>query len=250
MPLPRSTSSSVAPSTTTTLATTTTAVLSKFPSIINAAMATVQPRPPGLEAPDVLPATPGAVSAEVVPLAGTYSITLIATPTEEPVNSPQLAAAAADPSSDLGTFSVTASASAADAQADLHRNQQEDLEPCSGPSTPLALHAQAATTCTTAQGPVVNWALGTWAVQVADLGGTSVPTSTATDVANWLASHVFPQAASGVVSVSVPGPDQAGNAATTTVVWDLGTDVYQVDARRQPSAALELASSMRPWPSG
>jgi hypothetical protein len=213
-------------------------------------METMQPRPAGLEAPEVLPSAPAAVSAEASGLGGTYSVTLIATPTEEPVNSPQLASAAGNPASDLGTFSTIASTSTADASRFLRSSRAQDIATCAGPSTPVRLGGTvAATACPSAQGPVLNWDVGAWKVQVQRVGGSKDANAQATILARWLATHALPAAADGgLVSVSVPGTPEAGSSVSSIVLWDHGANVYQTSAPGNELAALDLAISLKPWP--
>jgi hypothetical protein len=250
---PTTTTSSTTKAVTTTAATTTTAPTqpspSHFPSVVNEAMEALQPPPAGMEAPVKLPAAPAAISAEATKgLDGSYSVTLVATPTPLPVNSPQLAPAAAKPSSELGTFSTTPVASVAAAASYLASTAREDLATCAGQKTPLSLAGTMATTCATAQGPAVNWTIGVWKVQVLDDGGASAPVEVASAVASYLRSNALPPAAEGLVSVAVPGSPDAGMSTTSIVVWYTARDVYQVSAPGDALAALRLASSMRPWP--
>lgn len=203
-----------------------------------------------MEAPNALPSTHLSVSAEATKsLDGSYAVTLIATSSPEPVNSPNLGPSAADPSSDLGTFSTTPVASSGSAASYL----QSALTSCAGPKVPVTLTGNAgtsATSCSTAQGPVVSWSTGSWKVVVVDEGGTTVPSSEAAALASWLTSHSLPKASQGAVSVTVPGTPQAGPAITSAVIWYLGDDVYQVSTSGSEMAALYLAASMRPWPGG
>ena len=243
-----SSTTTTAASTTTTSSTSTTTAPSRFPPIVNQAMEALQPPPSGMEAPATLPATTaGAISAEAnKSLDGSYSVTLIATPKPEPVNSPDLGPAAANPSSDLGTFSTTPVDSTKAAASYLG----SALTGCAGPQKPLSLPGTAATTCSTAQGPAVGWNTGTWKVQVLDQGGTATPTPQAAKLASWLAGHRLPQATQGVVTVTVPGGPQAGTAVTSAVIWYAGHDVYQVSAPGRELAALDLAAAMEHWPGG
>ncbi|MCL6091977.1 MAG: hypothetical protein M1435_03395, partial [Actinobacteria bacterium] len=221
---------------------------SGFPTIVNQAMQVLQPPASGMEAPKTLPPTNASVSAEAnKSLDGSYSVTLIATASPEPVNSPDLGPAAANPSSDLGTFSTTPVASGGAAATYL----QSALSNCDGHEQPVRLTGTAsttATTCSTAQGPAVVWDVGSWKVQVLDEGGTAVPSAQAAMLAGWLAAHSLPKANRGVVAITVPGSPQAGTATTSAVIWYLGADIYQVSAPRGELAALDLAASMRPWP--
>jgi hypothetical protein len=211
-------------------------------------MQVLQPPASGMEAPKTLPPTNASVSAEAnKSLDGSYSVTLIATANPEPVNSPDLGPAAANPSSDLGTFSTTPVSSGGAASNYL----QSALSGCDGHEQPLRLTGTAsttATTCSTSQGPAVVWDVGTWKVQVLDEGGTAVPSSEAATLADWLAAHSLPTARQGVVTITVPGSPQAGTTTTSAVIWYLGADIYQVSAPGGELAALDLAASMRPWP--
>lgn len=257
------------PSTTTSLAPTTTAAppassslpaptsttlappSSGFPPVVNQAMEALQPPPSGMQAPDELPATAGAVSAEATKgLDGSYSVTLVATPRQLPVNSPALGSASANPRSLLGTFSTTPVASTAAATSYLETTAQQDLASCSGPKATVSLTGTAATACSTSSGAAISWALGPWKVQVLDEGGSTEPTSQADVLASWLASHSLPAAAQGVVSVSLPASTAVGTSVTSEVIWYYGRDVYQVSAPGSVLAAVELAASMRPWPGG
>ncbi|MGH9105996.1 MAG: hypothetical protein ACRDZX_09195 [Acidimicrobiales bacterium] len=213
-------------------------------------METMQPRPSGAEAPDVLPAAPAAVSAEATGLGGTYSVTLIATATQEPVNSPQLGSAARNPASELGTFSTTPTASSAAASSYLDASAGQDISSCSGAATPVHLGATPADSCLTDQGAALTWAVGPWRVQVQTVGGSKAPAAAGTALASWLAGHRLPPASKGVVAVSVPGSAEAGNSTTSEVLWDEGHDVYETGGPGNGLEALDLAASMRPWPGG
>jgi hypothetical protein len=201
-----------------------------------------------MEAPAALPTTPAAaISAEAnKSLDGSYSVTLIATPKPEPVNSPDLGPAAANPSSDLGTFSTTPVDTTQAAVSYLG----SALTGCAGPQKSLSLTGTTATICSTAQGPAVGWSTGTWKVQVLNQGGTATPTPQAAKLASWLAGHSLPQATQGVITVTVAGGAQAGTAVTSAVIWYVGHDVYQVSAPGSELGALDLAASMEPWPGG
>jgi hypothetical protein len=212
-------------------------------------METLKPPPAGLEAPDVLPAAPAAVSAETSGLGGTYSTTLIATPTQEVVNSPDLATAASNLASDLGTFSTTAVSSSGSASSYVGANAVQDIAPCSGARTPVRLGATTATSCQTAQGPAVSWHMGPWLAQV-ESANAPAPTAAASAVTSWLAEHALPSARKGLISVSVTGATQAGNGASCIILWSYNSDVYQVSAPGSGEAALRMAQSMRPWPGG
>lgn len=212
-------------------------------------METLKPPPAGLEAPDVLPSVPAAVSAETSGLGGTYSTTLIATRAEEAVNSPDLAAAATNPASDLGTFSTTAVSSPGSASSYVGANALQDIAPCSGASSSVRLGPTIAASCQTAQGPAVSWHVGRWLAQVGSANAPA-PTAAANSMASWLADHALPSAGEGLISVSVTGATQPGNGASCIVLWSYGSDVYQVSARGNGPAALQMAESMRPWPGG
>ena len=236
------------PGTSTTTGLGTTPAPAPFPAIVNQAMEALQPPASGMEAPATLPATTaGAISAEATKsLDGSYSVTLIATPKPEGVNSPELGPAAANLSSDLGTFSTTPVDSAQAAASYL----ASALTGCAGPPKPLHLPGTDATACNTAQGPAVDWGAGAWKVQVLDQGGTAAPLPQAADLSAWLAGHDLPPATQGVVTVTVPGGPQAGTAVTSAVIWYVGHDVYQVSAPGRELAALDLAGAMKPWPGG
>lgn len=237
-----STSTTVAPTTSTSLAST-------FPLVIDQAMRNMAPLPAGIEAPAVLPATRSAVSAETTGLGGAYSVQLIATPIAEPVNSPSVGQAAANPGSDLGSFSTIAAASAAVAHAHLVQNSSQDLAVCSGPQNSLPLAGAASgRSCPTSQGEAITWTSGPWEYQVQEVGSATVPVAAARAVAQWVASDRLPSASSGLVYVSVPGTPEAGSSPSAVVAWQQGTDVYQVTTQTSYIAALVMAASMRPWP--
>lgn len=222
-----------------------------FAAVVNQAMETMQPRPAGLEAPDVLPPAPAAISAEATGLGGTYSVTLIATARPEPVNSPKVASAAADQASDLGSFSSIPTSSPAVAAQHVQVSLSTDLAPCSGPASSVAVNqAGSVTSCTTPQGLALNWHAGPWTVQVQAVGGTKPPTAAADAVATWLSSHHLPAATGGVISVSVPESAEAGSTTSAQVLWDQSNDVYEVTALHDEVQALDMAASMRPWPAG
>ncbi len=212
-------------------------------------METLKPPPAGLEAPDVLPAAPAAVSAETSGLGGTYSTTLVATPTQEAVNSPDLATAASNLASDLGTFSTTAVSSSGSASSYVGANAVQDVAPCSGTRAPVRLGPTVATSCQTAQGPAVTWHVGPWLAQV-ESANAPTPTAAASSVASWLAEHALPAAGKGLISVSLTGATQPANGASCIVLWSYSRDVYQVSAPGSGEAALQMAESMRPWPGG
>jgi hypothetical protein len=227
-----------------------TAPPTRFPAVVNEVMETVAPRPPGLEAPATLPATAGAISAETSGLGGTYSVTLIATAKPVPVNSPELAAAAANPASDLGTFSTTPTSSLAAAAAYLRTSSGQYISACAGAAASIRLPGTLARGCATAEGEALTWRDGPWQVQVSLVGGSRPPYGPAEALAAWLGRHQLPVASAGVVSVSVPGAPEAGTTTSSLAIWQAGKDVYQASAPGGVLRALELAASMLPWPSG
>jgi len=204
-----------------------------------------------MEAPASLPSTSAAISAEATKgLDGSYSVTLIATPTPLPVNSPDLGSAAAKASSQLGTFSTTPVSSTSAAASYVKSTAGEDLAACTGPKSSEDLAGTTVTSCDSAEGPALSWTAGAWQVQLVDEGGTAPPSAAASSVAAWLASHTLPSTPEGLVSVSVPGSPAAGPSVTSVVVWYSNRDVYQVSAPGNELTALRLAASMKPWPSG
>jgi hypothetical protein len=221
-----------------------------FPAVIDLAMESLQPPPAGLEAPDGLPPAPAAVSAETSGLGGTYSTTLIATRSQEPVNSPGLATAASNLASDLGTFSTTAVSSSGSATSYVGADSSEDVAPCSGTSAPVRLGPTMATLCQTDQGPAISWHVGPWLAQVESVNGPLPTGPAAHSVALWLARHALPSAGKGLISVSVTGARGPGKGASGIVLWSYNSDVYQVNAPGNGLAALQIAGSMRPWPGG
>jgi len=211
-------------------------------------MAALQPPAAGLEAPDTLPHAAAAISAEASGLGGTYSVTLIATSLPEPVNSPEIAAAAANPASDLGTFSTIVTTSTATAARYLRESSDEDLSVCAGTAAAMRIAAEVASTCPTALGPAVNWQAGAWRAQVDHLGGAGPALRATKLVMAWLATHALPAStAGGLVAISVPGTRAAGAAVTAVVVWAHGSDIYQVRAAGSALSALSLAVAMAPW---
>ena len=213
-------------------------------------MKTFDPLPPGAEAPATIPPAPAAVSAEATGLGGTDSVTLIATAVPEPVNSPEVAKAAAGTSSELGQFSTTATSSAAAAVSHVTTQANLLISTCSGHATAVALPGRRATSCPSGQGPVVTFRAGAWEVQVQDFEGSTTPKAAATAIASWLATHQFPPASKGLASVTLPGDAAAGPQATTELAWSAGADDYQVSGRGNYLAVLELSTDMRPWPGG
>lgn len=213
-------------------------------------MRTFVPRPAGLEAPEALPRSATAVSAEATGLGGTDSVQLIATPTAEPVNSPGLAKAAANPASDLGSFSTTAAGSASVAASHVAAQADDLVASCNGKSSELAVGPVQAVSCPSAQGQLVNFNYGNWLVQVQDFGGDQPPQDAATTVASWLRANGLPPAGKGLVLLSVPAGAQEGSTTTCQLLWSQGEDDYQVNGRGSIVAALRLAADLRPWPGG
>ncbi|HET9059119.1 MAG TPA: hypothetical protein VFN61_04300 [Acidimicrobiales bacterium] len=248
VPKPVPTTQSSTTTTATSRPTTSTVAPSAFPKVIDQALQAMAPLPPGIEAPDVLPPIKSAVSAETTGLGGAYSVQLIATPTAQPVNSPAVGQAAANPSSDLGSFSTTGATSPAVAHAHLVASKSEDLAACSGaPSTAGLASIPGARACPTAQGDAITWGSAQWEYQVQEVGAGTVPVRAAQALGAWLSTHSLPAADSGIVSVSVPGTAEAGSSPSAVVVWQRGSDVYQVTSQTGYISALAIAASMRPW---
>lgn len=243
------TTSSALSSSTTTVSTS--APTTRFPNLVNQAMEALQPPPSGMEAPVSLPSTSAAISAEASKgLDGSYSVTLVATKTPLPVNSPELGSQAQAQSSELGTFSTTPVASPTAAAGYIKSTATEDLASCTGPKASVNLPGAKATSCPTAEGPAISWTSGNWQIQVVEQGASKLPEPAASAVASWLQANSLPSTPTGLVSESVPGSPAAGPEVTSVVVWYSSHDVYQVSAPGNELAALRLASSMRPWPNG
>jgi hypothetical protein len=202
------------------------------------------PPSPGLEAPAALPAAAAAsdapaVSAQTSVLGGSESVTLIATTVAHPVNDPSLSAA---DGTALGTFTSTPTASSADAAAQVAQAAAATLATCMAPAVPLVVGPVTASACTTPLGPVVAWSNDEWRVQVIDDTGPTMPADQASALATWMASHQMPTATPGVVDVEV-----SGATAASTLTWAQGATVYGTHSTLTPTAAAELAASMRPW---
>ena len=241
------------PATTTTTVEITTTTAAGFPSVIVQAMREFSSIPVGARAPATLPATAGFVTAETGGLGGQVNVTLIATTSPMAVGSPALTSSGAG--RELASFSTTPTASTSNAATELAGDRARTQASCQGATAPLSLaDGTAGSTCSTIQGEVVDWMLGSWAVQVLSLSGQSPPT----DEANRLEAQVGRAAppttelpasdAGGILSVVVPGTASAGSTDTAALEWTVGADLYQVRSGDDPGAALEVAAAMRPYP--
>lgn len=219
-----------------------------FPAVIVQAMAQFSPLPAGAEAPIHLPVVTGYVTAQTGGLGGQDNVTLVATSTPMPVNSPQLASANAG--REIASFSTTPTASTANASTALSQARSQSIASCGGPSSPVTLSTGTpATTCPTLDGAAVNWSIGPWQVQVMTLDGTTPSTAEAGHVDALLHSTGLPASdAGGIVSVVVPGKPSAGSADTAALEWTRGADVYQVRSSDDPDSAIAVAAAMRPYP--
>lgn len=191
---------------------------------------------PGLEAPISIPSAPAAVSAQTTDLGGSDSVTLVATPTALPVNDPSLSY---QPSTDLGTFTSTVTATEEAATRFLASAEASTLATCSGPSKPTTVGGFTARSCPTAQGEAITWSDGAWKVQVLAFGGSAAPTSQAAEVESWIGAHPLPAASAGLLSAVTP--------RASSLVWEQGSAVYQTRSAQSLTAAASLAASMRPW---
>jgi hypothetical protein len=250
---PKATSTTADPPSTKT--TTTTAVTAppttlttvpSFPPVVVQAMAQFTPLPTGAEAPVRIPSVPGYLTAETGGLGGQDNVTLIATAEPVPVNSPSLSGAAAG--REVASFATTPTASASTASAALTQGKNESIDSCQGPSQSVSLAGgEQATSCPTLDGAALTWSAGTWEVQVVTLDGTTPSTAEAGMVDAELSSSVLP-AATGYVSVVVPGSPSAGSADTAALEWTGGADVYQVRSSEDPASAIAVAAAMDPYP--
>jgi hypothetical protein len=242
------TTSTTVPATTTTLAATTTVApttvstttpaptttVPRFPSVINSAMQSFRPAPAGLVAPDQLPTTTGAVSAEATGLGGTYTVTLVATPSALPVNDPAISGG---PGSDLGSFSTTPASSAANAQGLVTSDAQQDLAACTSTPSMVPLGAGfVGKSCATIQGSAIDFTHGPWQIQVQG------STSDAQAIATWVHQYGLPTASTGLILAVT------GSSASEAIEWANGPDAYQVRSANGDVAGLALADSLRPWP--
>jgi hypothetical protein len=212
-------------------------------------MSQFNPLPAGARAPLRLPSTSGYVTAQTGGLGGQDNVTLISTPTPVPVNSPQLSGSQG---TELASFSITPTASVADARSSLTQSTGQSIDSCGGAAQPVTLSdGTAATTCPTLDGASVNWSFEEWKVQVVTLSGTSPSLTEASAVASELTSVGLPESdVGGFVSVVVPASASVGGADTAALEWTTGPDEYQVRSSDNPKAAIEVASAMVPYPAG
>jgi hypothetical protein len=218
-----------------------------FPAVIVQAMATFDPLPAGAEAPIRLPAEHGDISAQTGGIGGQDNVTLVVAPQPYPVNSPQLSASN---SRELASFATTPTSSPASARAALSRDEEQSIDACQGPTSPLTLSGGVgATTCPTVEGEAVGWRAGAWTVQVVTLGGSSPSTDEADDLAAELVPGSLPASdVGGMVSVVVPANPSVGRSPTADIEWAVGADLYQVRTDDDPDGALAVAGAMRPYP--
>jgi hypothetical protein len=221
--------------TTTTLAAPPSPPRATFPGVVDAAMKTFKAEP-GLEAPVIIPSAPAAVSAQTTDLGGSDSVTLIATPHPLPVNDPSLSY---HPSTNLGTFTSTVTATDEAAARFLATAEASTLATCSGSSSLADVDGVPAESCPTAEGEAITWSIGAWKMQVLALGGSAPPASQAAEVESWIVAHPLPAASAGLLSAVTPG--------ASSLVWEQGPAVYQTRSQQSLTAAASLAASMRPW---
>ncbi|MHB8329921.1 MAG: hypothetical protein ACYDD6_09930 [Acidimicrobiales bacterium] len=238
------------PPTTSTPAATgaTTGAKPEFPPLVVQAMAQFVPLPAGAEAPIRLPATSGYLTAQTGGLGGEANVTLIAATQSLPVNSPQLSSASAG--REVASFSTTPTASGANASAALQQAKSQAIAACGGPSHPVTLaDGTPATSCPTLDGAALDWVVAGWQVQVLTLSGTTPSTDEADHLSSVLRAGGLPAAdGGGLVSVVVPGDASAGPSDTAALEWVAGPDVYQVRSSDDPTAAMAVATAMRPYP--
>lgn len=219
-----------------------------FPAVVAAAMRAAGPMPAGSMAPIAVPAGKGAVSAQTSGLGGAVTVTLVATPSPLPDNSPQMPSPSRSVS-EIASFSTTAAGSPAAAAAALSRAGAE-VAACGGPSVPAAVPGtHGADICQTVSGGAVEWTSGTWQVQVSTLGGARPSEAEAATVASLISGHPLPaHSGAGIVSVQVPAGPQDGSSVTAAVIWRGGSDFYQVRSLTGAAHAIEVASAMRAYP--
>ncbi|MHB8439247.1 MAG: hypothetical protein ACYDD4_08810 [Acidimicrobiales bacterium] len=223
----------------------------KFPAVVVQAMAEFGTLPAGAEAPGSVPSVTGTgfVTAQTSGLAGVDNVTLIDAPTPTTVDSPALSATGAG--RELGSYSTTATSSPAAAGAAIAQARGEAVLDCAGSTTSVVVPglSSAATGCPTIEGEAIDVTVGTWTIQVLTLNGSSPSTAEASALAEKLTASGFPgPSVAGLVSVVVPANASAGNADTANIEWIEGADLYQVRSSDDPSAALDIALAMRPYP--
>ena len=242
-----------APSSTVTTAVTTTAPTTTaapaFPAVVVQAMAQFQPLPAGAEAPLRLPPVQGYLTAQTGGIGGQDNVTLVVTSQPVPVNSPNLSSSQ---TRELASFATTPTSSESGAEAQLSQQKSLAIASCAGPSQAVSLtDGTQATSCPTLNGAALTWQHAGWAVQVVTLSGQAPPTSEASQIEATLAGAPLPAGGTGgFVSVQVPANASVGPSTTAAVEWTTGADDYQVRSSDDPVGALEVASAMRPYPSG
>ncbi|MGH9029470.1 MAG: hypothetical protein ACRDV4_07630 [Acidimicrobiales bacterium] len=245
------TTTSAAPPTTSppssSASTTTTAPPPPFPAVVVQAMAQFVPLPAGAEAPLRLPPVSGYLTAQTGGLGGEDNVTLIATPSPVPVNSPDLTSSGG---TELASFSTTPTASTSNASSSLSQAKGQSIDACGGPSVPETLSGgTAATSCPTLDGEALDWTFEGWSVQVITLSGTSPSTAEADQVQSALSSSGVPTSSgNGFVTVEVPANSSVGSSDTAAVEWVVGADLYQVRSSDNPVGAIQTAAAMRPYP--
>lgn len=88
---------------------------------------------------------------------------------------------------------------------------------------------------------LIQWQEGEWTIQL--VGNPSQDSVLAKQIVQYLHTHLLPETR-GVMEVMV-----GGDGDHTTIAWQAGSTLYQVSDYHHATGAMEMAMSMRGWPS-
>ncbi|WP_242968629.1 hypothetical protein [Sulfobacillus sp. hq2] len=195
-----------------------------------------------LQAPETIaiPATSRYLAASATASPTFYRVNLQLTKTPMGLNNPQDDSGVNGGLADvLGGFGATEYGSPSGAAATLH--QLLYIQPPS--SAPQTVNLGTGLTGTRWNSGLVEWHEGDWTLEV--VGGSVLgDVQKAQEVVLYLHRHLLPETR-GVLEV-LNAPD----GAHTTVIWQEGSVLYQADDYHSATGAMEMAMSMREYPSG
>ncbi|WML48717.1 hypothetical protein RCG23_00785 [Neobacillus sp. PS3-34] len=177
-----------------------------------------------------------------------YSVNLISTDKQLPINSPLLSSRKYDQMSNLiGGFGGTIYSSSKIAMAQLYNTPANDLAPAyqlppNSPSTKVGL-GKGITGTAYDSFPMVEWHEGKWTLQVWD-GTLQQDIQEAKNIVAYLDTHLLPP------TYGVFGENIAGDGYHTSVEWVYGNAVYSCFSYHSGLQAAVMAVSARVYPSG
>ncbi len=214
-----------------------------FNPVVQQAMTFARPRTTmELQAPENVP-TPQ-TSLYLAAIAGasqnTYHVLLQLTSTPMGLNNPNILNGAGL-ANDIGGFGATRYASASQADAALQNTltppPQAPTSTMTTPNLNFGIIGQA-----WPQG-LVQWQEGDWTLQVTG-SDTSLDTALAMHIVSYLHTHLLPETRGVMVVVN------AGDGNHTQVEWQEGNVLLRTTTYHSATGAMEMAMSMRNYPSG